>query len=77
LHHLAGRGGIGDIEVARRLTAAERLVRAEVLQDDLSPNPDVSEVNNHIGALSQPHEELLEPDRGGQETTLGADLPER
>ena len=41
------------------------------------PDRDVREVDDHVGALGRPEQELVELDRRGQEAALGADLPER
>ena len=42
----------------------------------LVPDADVREVDDHVGALGEPEQELVELDRLGQEAALGADLPE-
>ena len=56
LQHLAGQSRIGDVEVVRRLAAAERLVGAEIAEDVVADR-DVREVDDHVRPLGQPHQE--------------------
>ena len=79
LHDLAGRVGIGDVEVLVGLTAAERLVGSDV-GEHVVPDGHVGEVDDQVGPLGQAHEEPVavvggEVHRGGEEAALVADRP--
>ena len=56
LHDLAGRSGIGDLEVVDRLAAAEGLVGADVAEDVVA-HGHVGEVDDHVGALGEAHQQ--------------------
>ena len=79
LHDLAGRSGIGQVEVHTRDAAAEGLVRAEVAQDVLSRR-DVREVHDDVGALGEAHQDRVacggDVHGRGEEAALVADLPD-
>jgi hypothetical protein len=79
LHDLTGAVGVGDVEVAGRLATAEGLVRADVLED-VVPDGNVGEVDDHVRPLGEAHEEAVlvvcrEIHRGGEEPAFVADLP--
>jgi hypothetical protein len=79
LHDLTGAVGVGEVEVAGRLAAAEGLVRPDVLED-VVPDGNVGEVDDHVRPLGETHEEAVlvvrrEIHRGGEEPAFVADLP--
>ena len=77
LHHLAGRVGVGGVEVVAGSPPPNGSSGAEVEQRDLGADRDVAEVDDHVGPLGGAHQQPLELHRRGQEAALGADLPER
>jgi hypothetical protein len=71
--------GVGDVEVVRWLAAAERLVRADV-PEDVVPDRDVREVDDHVCPFGQPDQQPVavigrDVDGGGEESALVPDLP--
>ena len=79
LQDLAGRPGIGDVEVVAGNATAERLVGADV-GEDVVPDRDVREVDDHVGPLGEAHQQPVaviggQIHRRGEEAALVADLP--
>ncbi len=79
LHYLARRSRIGDGEVSPRDAAAKGLVWAHVAKHVVA-RWHVGEIDDHIGALSEAHEQAVAVGRrevhgGSQEATFIADLP--
>ena len=79
LHDLAGRVGIGGVEVDAGAPAAERLVGSDV-GEHVVADRHVGEVDDQVGPLGQAHQQPVavvggEVDRGGEEAALVADRP--
>ena len=79
LHDLAGRGGVGGVEVVAGHAAAEGLVGSDVAEH-VVPDRHVGEVDDQVGPLGQAHEQPVavvggEVHRGGEEAALVADRP--
>jgi hypothetical protein len=80
LHDLAGGVRIGDREVIAGLPAPERFIRPHI-PEDVVPDRDVREVDDHVGALGEPHQDPVvvvrgDVHRGSEEAALIADLPD-
>ena len=79
LHDLAGRCRIRNREVDTRHATAKRLIRTDVAEYVVA-HRDVGEIDDHVGALGQAHQQPVagsrEVDRRREETALVADLPD-
>ena len=63
-HHLAGRVRVGRLEVDRPAPRRRTARRARGSQDDLGPERDVREVDDHVGALRRAEQQLRDARTG-------------